>query len=121
MREADQAKKDAVSAKNDAENLCYSVEKQLSELKDKMTTEEAEDLKSKMSAVRESLVSSDDSENIQRLTKELQEASWEVTKKAYAQSSGGESAGGEGGSSGGDGEKKEEESKFKEEKKDAKQ
>jgi molecular chaperone DnaK len=33
MREADSNKREAVTAKNDAENLCYSVEKQLTELK----------------------------------------------------------------------------------------
>merc|ERR1719487_1336463 len=86
MREADQAKRDGVQAKNDAENLCYSVEKQLSELKDKMSTEEADDLKSKMATVREAMTT-DDNENIAKVTKELQEASWEVSKKAYAQSS----------------------------------
>merc|ERR1712072_1286361 len=86
MREKDQAKRDAVQSKNDAENLCYSVDKQLSELKDKMSTEEADDLKNKLAAVREAMTT-DDLENIQKLHKELQEASWEVTKKAYAQSS----------------------------------
>merc|ERR1719399_1900761 len=74
MREADQAKRDGVQAKNDAENLCYSVEKQLSELKDKMSTEEADDLKSKMATVREAMTT-DDNENIAKVTKELQEAS----------------------------------------------
>lgn len=34
MREADQKKKDGVQVKNDAETLCYQVEKQLSELKE---------------------------------------------------------------------------------------
>merc|ERR1712217_722239 len=48
MREADAKKKDAVQAKNDAESLCHQVEKQLSELKDKMSTAEADDLKKKM-------------------------------------------------------------------------
>merc|ERR1719487_2839941 len=109
MREADQSKRDAVQAKNDAENLCYSVEKQLSELKEKMSTEEADDLKSKMAAVREAMTT-DDLENIQKLTKELQEASWDVTKKAYAQGSADNADQGE--------QKKKEESKFEEEKKD---
>merc|ERR1719487_1515264 len=59
MREKDQAKRDAVQAKNDGENLCYSVEKQLSELKDKMTTEEADDLKNKMAAMREAMTTDD--------------------------------------------------------------
>merc|ERR1719487_1442728 len=48
MREMDQQKRDSVQAKNYAE-------KQLNELKDKMSTEESEDLKSKMSAVREAM------------------------------------------------------------------
>merc|ERR1719310_2083753 len=37
MRDADERKKDTVQAKNEAENLSYQVEKQLSELKDKMS------------------------------------------------------------------------------------
>merc|ERR1719264_537633 len=45
MREADNKKKDTVQANNDAETLCYQVEKQLSELKEKMSTEDANDLK----------------------------------------------------------------------------
>merc|ERR1712216_440600 len=59
MRDADAAKRDAVTAKNDAENLCYSVEKQLTELKDKMTTEDSEDLKKKMEAVRQACATDD--------------------------------------------------------------
>merc|ERR1719373_375743 len=48
MREADQKKKDGVQVKNDAETLCYQVEKQLGELKDKMSTADADELKKKM-------------------------------------------------------------------------
>merc|ERR1712203_65637 len=74
MREADEKKKETVTVKNDAETLCYQVEKQLSELKDKMSTAAAEELKKK--------------------TKDLQELSWKVTQQAYQQSSseGGESS-----------------------------
>merc|ERR1712057_96825 len=42
MRDADQSKKDTVTAKNDAETLGYQVEKQLGELKDKMSTADAD-------------------------------------------------------------------------------
>merc|ERR1712203_462791 len=72
MREADQQKKDTVQVKNDAETLCYQAEKQLSELKDKMST-----------AVLHSKTK----------TKDLQELSWKVTQQAYQQNSteGGES------------------------------
>merc|ERR1712023_172566 len=52
MREADQKKRETVSAKNDAETLGYQVEKQLSEMKDKMSKEDAEDLKKKMEDLR---------------------------------------------------------------------
>merc|ERR1711988_108517 len=85
MREADTRKKEAVSAKkNDAETLCYQVEKQLSELKDKMSTADADDLKAKMEAARQSMAGDDaDPDVIKEKVKELQEASWKVTQQAY--------------------------------------
>merc|ERR1712100_132804 len=52
MRESDLKKKDTVSAKNDAETLGYQVEKQLSEMKDKMSKEDAEELKKKLEELR---------------------------------------------------------------------
>merc|ERR1712139_122846 len=67
MRDADNKKKKAVGAKNDAETLGYQVEKQLSELKEKMSTADADELKKK--------------------SQELQEKSWQVTQQAYQQSS----------------------------------
>merc|ERR1712072_653312 len=70
--------------KNDAETLCYQVEKQLSELKDKMSTADADDLKAKMEAARQSMAPDDaDPEDIKAKVKELQEASWKVTQQAY--------------------------------------
>merc|ERR1712107_917142 len=84
MRDADNKKKEAVQAKNDGETLCYQVEKQLSELEDKMSTTDADDLKSKMEAVRQSMAQDDaDPEDIKAKVKELQEASWKVTQQAY--------------------------------------
>merc|ERR1712003_529272 len=52
MRESDQKKKDTVQAKNDAETLGYQVEKQLSELKEKMSKEDGDDLRKKMEELR---------------------------------------------------------------------
>merc|ERR1719443_890707 len=84
MRDADQAKKDGVQAKNDAETLGYQVEKQLSELKDKMSTADAEELKSKLEKVRAAIAEQDgDVEEMKKLTSELQEKSWAVTQAAY--------------------------------------
>merc|ERR1711953_433752 len=93
MREADEKKKEGVQAKNDAETLCYQVEKQLSELKDKMSTADADDLRKKMEDVRQTMASDDaDPETIKAKTKDLQEASWKITQQAYQQSDTSESA-----------------------------
>merc|ERR1712166_1054362 len=53
MREQDQKRTQAVEAKNQAETLSYQVEKQLSDLKEKMSKDDAEDLKTKLSALKE--------------------------------------------------------------------
>merc|ERR1712187_476751 len=96
MREADERKKEGVQAKNDAETLCYQVEKQLSELKDKMSTADADDLRKKMEDVRSTMASdSADPEEIKSKTKELQEVSWKVTQQAYQQSDSSQSEGSE--------------------------
>merc|ERR1712100_716645 len=84
MREADQVKKDTVQAKNDAETLGYQVEKQLSELKEKMSTADSEELTKKLEALRSCTASSEpDLEELKKLTQELQEKSWAVTQAAY--------------------------------------
>jgi molecular chaperone DnaK len=84
MRDADEKKKGTVTAKNDAETLGYQVEKQLSELKDKMSTADAEELKKKLEAVRTCVAEADaDLDELKRLTSELQEKSWAVTQAAY--------------------------------------
>merc|ERR1712151_397533 len=112
MREADNKKKEAVQARNDGETLCYQVEKQLSELKDKMSTSDADDLKAKMEAARQAMAGEDaDPDDIKEKVKELQEASWKVTQQAY-QSADASSEGSEGNAKDGDkqeGEKKEKE------------
>merc|ERR1711924_11529 len=83
MRDSDQRKKDTVQAKNDAETLGYQVEKQLSELKDKMSTADAEELKKKLEDLR-AYVSTDspDLDELKKRTTELQEKSWAVTQEA---------------------------------------
>merc|ERR1711879_546184 len=73
MRESDEKRKEAVQAKNDAETLCYQVEKQMSDLKDKISTADADDLKKKMEDLRMTMgVDSAAPEDIQAKTKELQ-------------------------------------------------
>merc|ERR1711957_746929 len=117
MRESDAKKKEAVVARNDGETLCYQVEKQLSELKDKMSTADADDLKTKMEAAKQAMAGDDaDPEVIKEKVKELQDASWKVTQQAYQSadaSSEGSQTSGEDGKDGGkeSGEKKEEKEK----------
>jgi molecular chaperone DnaK len=120
MKEADQARKEGITAKNEAETLCYTVEKQMGDLKDKIDTADSEDLKKKIEAVRQAVGGEGDVKTIQDLTKELQEASWKVTQKAYqsgGDSAGDSDAGKEAGSE--DGKEKKDE-KFSEEKKEEK-
>merc|ERR1711920_721183 len=84
MRDSDQKKKDTVQAKNEAETLAYQVEKQLSELKDKMSTSDADELKKLMEDLRTCLAADDaDLEDVKQKTKDLQEKSWKVTQQAY--------------------------------------
>jgi len=94
MREADSKKKDGVQVKNDAESLAYQVENQLNELKEKMSTADAEDLKKKLGELRASVAGEiTDPEDVKAKTKELQDASWSVTQKAYQAGSGSEESG----------------------------
>jgi len=110
MRDSDQKKKDGVQAKNDAENLGYQVEKQLSELKEKMSEADADELKQKLEAVRTCSASEDvDPEELKKLTSELQEKSWAVTQAAYQ--SGGSEEGGDAKKEEGGEDKKEEKEK----------
>merc|ERR1712048_1006782 len=88
MRDADMKKKDTVQAKNDAESLGFQVEKQLSELKEKMSTADAEELKKKLEDLRACIASEEpDLEELKKKTSELQEKSWAVTQSAYQQGS----------------------------------
>merc|ERR1712060_949330 len=83
MREADNKKKDTVQANNDGETLCYQVEKQLTELKDKMSSGDADELKTKMENLRQVISQGGELDEIKEKTKELQENSWKVTQQAY--------------------------------------
>jgi len=115
MRDADVRKKDTVGAKNEAENLGYQVEKQLTELKEKMSTADADELKSKLEAVRTCAGEAEaDLDELKKLTSELQEKSWAVTQAAYQS---GSEEGGEEKKDDNKEEKKEEEKKEEKEKK----
>merc|ERR1712039_392552 len=108
MRESDEKRKEAVQLKNDGETLCYQVEKQMSDLKEKISSDDAADLKKKMEDLRTAMATEGtDPDELKEKTKELQEASWKVTQQAYQQ--GGDDNAGDSQ----DGEKKEEKEKKK--------
>merc|ERR1719399_2266334 len=87
MKEADEKQKNSVQAKNDAENLCYAVEKQLNELKEKISSSDKQELEDKMQKLRSEMATPEaDVERVQTLTKELQDVSWRVTQQAYQSS-----------------------------------
>merc|ERR1712007_183153 len=80
MRDSDQRKKDTVQAKNEAETLGYQVEKQLGDLKEKISTADADELKNKLADLRQYTASDDvDLDELKRRTSDLQEKSWKVT------------------------------------------
>merc|ERR1719486_1434679 len=87
MKEADEKARSGVQAKNDAENLCYAVEKQLTELKEKISSADKQELEDKMQKLRAEMATPEaDVERIQTLTKDLQDVSWRVTQQAYQSS-----------------------------------
>eukprot|EP00446_Apocalathium_sp_SHHI-4_P030678 CAMPEP_0177243840 /NCGR_PEP_ID=MMETSP0367-20130122/49562_1 /TAXON_ID=447022 ORGANISM="Scrippsiella hangoei-like, Strain SHHI-4" /NCGR_SAMPLE_ID=MMETSP0367 /ASSEMBLY_ACC=CAM_ASM_000362 /LENGTH=665 /DNA_ID=CAMNT_0018695563 /DNA_START=54 /DNA_END=2051 /DNA_ORIENTATION=- len=116
MREVDGKKREAVTAKNDAETLSYQVDKQIVDFKDKIGTADADELKKKLAELREALAGDNlDPDEIKTKTKDLQDVSWKVTQQAY-QSSSESSEDGEKK----DGEKKDSKSDEKEEQKEKK-
>ncbi|CAD7956914.1 unnamed protein product [Amoebophrya sp. A25] len=91
MREADEKKKQAVEARNQAESFINTVEKQMEDMKDKISDADKEDLKKKIEATRQALAG-DDGEKIAEAKKELEQASWKVSQAAYQGGGSGESS-----------------------------
>jgi len=74
----------AIEAKNAGETLAFQVDEQLNTLKDKMSSSDSDELVKKLADLRK-VMDSDDFEQIQEKTKELQEVSWRVTQAVYQQ------------------------------------
>lgn len=116
MRDADNKKKEGVEAKNSAESFIHTVEKQMEDMKEKISTADKEDLQNKIKAVRDALAA-DDTDKIVEAKKELEQASWKASQQAYQ--GGGSTDAGSSSDSGSDqkeGEKKEGEKKEEEKK-----
>ncbi|MFW6049783.1 MAG: molecular chaperone DnaK [Myxococcota bacterium] len=105
--EEDKKRREQVETRNRADQLCYSVEKSLGELKDKLPAEKVSDVESKVKALREA-IDQDDFDAIQSRMQEVEKAMQDVAAQAYQAASGdGNGApGGGGGEAGGGQEKK---------------
>ena len=90
--EEDKKRREEVETKNEAENLCYAVEKLLSDSGDKISEEDKTNLNGKVSTLKEA-ISANNFEDIKSKTEELQKAMYEVSTKLYQQAApqGGES------------------------------
>ena len=93
----DKKRREEVDAKNEAENLCYSVEKLIKDSGDKMDAADKTDLEAKANALKQA-VSGNDLADIKSRTEELQKALYAVSEKLYQaaapQQQGGQPAGG---------------------------
>jgi molecular chaperone DnaK len=82
----DEKRKKQVEARNTADNLCYSVERQLTDLGDKVTQDERKEAERLVTALR-SAIKDDNAEQVETLSQELQKVAYAISSKAYEASS----------------------------------
>jgi chaperone protein DnaK len=96
----DQEKKTLIDARNSADSTIYSVEKSLSEYKDKLPSDVISEIESAVSDLRKAMTS-DDAEDIKAKTDAATAVSLKIGQHVQQQA-GGSSSGSQGGSQGGD-------------------
>src|SRR5690242_2153508 len=89
----DQARRDLIDARNQADSLAYQVEKTLNENRQKLPVSELSKADAAIAEVRKA-VASDDVDAIRRATEELQRISHTVAEQLYQAAPHGQSAGG---------------------------
>ena len=80
----DKKRREEVDTKNEAENLCYAVEKLIKDSEGKLEEADKESLNTKVSTLRETLKGSD-IEKIKKDMEELQKNMYDVSAKLYQQ------------------------------------
>ncbi len=80
----DKKRREEVDIKNEAENLCYAVEKLVKDSEGKMDSSDKENLTQKVTALRETLKSGN-TDNIKKDMEELQKNMYDVSTKLYQQ------------------------------------
>ena len=78
----DKKRREEVDKKNESENLCYSVEKLISESGDKMEEADKTDLNAKVAALKDA-ISKNDLEAMKNGSEDLQKAMYAVSEKLY--------------------------------------
>jgi chaperone protein DnaK len=96
----DQEKKTLIDARNAADSTIYSVEKSLSEYKDKLPSDVVSEIESAVADLKKAMTS-DDAEDIKAKTDAATAASLKIGQNVQQQA-GGSSSGSQGGSEGGD-------------------
>lgn len=82
----DKEKREKVDVKNQADSLCYQSEKQIQEMKDKITAEDRENLNGLIEKLRSS-IEKEDFDSMKNISKTLQESLMAVGKKFYSSTS----------------------------------
>ncbi|MDX2085043.1 MAG: molecular chaperone DnaK [Candidatus Melainabacteria bacterium] len=78
----DKQRKEAAEVKNNADNLCYSVERQLTELGDKISEEDREKARKLVDDLREA-IKAGEADRIKTLAEELQQVAFAISTQAY--------------------------------------
>ncbi len=84
--EEDKKRREAVEARNNADQLAYSVEKSLAEVKDKLPADKVSDVEAKVKTLREA-IDADDLDKIKAGVGELEAAMKEIAEAAYSAAS----------------------------------
>jgi molecular chaperone DnaK len=85
--EEDKRRKELVEAKNNADQLCYSTEKLMKDMGDKLDRKLGERAKAAIEKVREA-TKGDDKDKIERSMEELEKITHEIASKMYQQAGG---------------------------------
>ena len=80
---ADKEKREKVDLKNQADSLCYQSEKQITDLKDKINSNDKENIENIIKQLK-TAINDDSYEDIKSLSKSLQETLMEIGKKVYS-------------------------------------
>ncbi|MDR1628388.1 MAG: molecular chaperone DnaK [Oscillospiraceae bacterium] len=81
----DKKRREEVDSKNEAENLCYAVEKLIKDSEDKIESTDKDILNDKVKILRET-IKSNNIENIKKDMEDLQKTMYEVSTKLYQKS-----------------------------------